>query len=62
MQSMDLLIFVHKNWLFDPWISCLKPVNVAFACEAKFVLMVELEVKFENQANNEDSFKLHNSF
>jgi hypothetical protein len=62
MENMDKLIFVHKNWLFDPWISCLKPINVAFACEVKSNLMVELEAKFEDQVNNEDSFKLHDSF
>jgi hypothetical protein len=60
MENMDKLIFVHKNWLFDPWISYLKPINVA--CEAKFDLMVELETKFEDQINNEDYFKLHDSF
>ncbi len=57
---MDKLIFIHKNWLFDPWISCLKFINVP--CKAKFDLMVELKAKFEDQVNNEDSFKLHDSF
>jgi hypothetical protein len=35
------------------WIGCLKPIDVAFASEAKFDLVVKLEVEFEHQVNNE---------
>jgi hypothetical protein len=35
---------------------------VAFACEAKFDLMAELEVEFENQVDDEDSLDLHHAF
>jgi hypothetical protein len=43
------------------WIGCLKSIDVAFACEAKFDLMVELEVEFENQVNNEFFLDLDDS-
>jgi hypothetical protein len=62
MENMYKLIFIHKIWLCDPWISYLKPINVAFACEVKSDLMVELEAKFKDQVNNENSFKLHDFF
>jgi hypothetical protein len=32
---VDKLIFVHKNWPFNLWISCLKHIDVAFACEVE---------------------------
>jgi hypothetical protein len=40
----------------------LKHIDVAFACEAKFDLMVELEAKFENKVDDEDSLDLHHAF
>jgi hypothetical protein len=61
MKNMDKLIFVHINWQFDMWIGCLKPIDVAFACEAKSDLVVELEVEFENQVNNEFFLDLDDS-
>lgn len=57
MENMNKLIFVHQN----SHIGYLKPINVAFACEVECDLMVELEVEFENQVNNENSLYLHDS-
>ncbi len=62
MKNTDKLTFVHKNWPFDSWIGCLKHIDVAFACEVEFDLMVELEVEFEDQVNNENSLDLHCAF
>jgi hypothetical protein len=31
----------------------LKSISVAFACEVEFDIMVELEVEFQHQINNE---------
>jgi hypothetical protein len=36
----------------------LKPIDVASTCEAKSNLVVELEVEFENQVDNEDFLDL----
>lgn len=57
MENMNKLIFVQQN----SHIGYLKPINVAFACEVECDLMVELEVEFENQVNNENSLYLHDS-
>jgi hypothetical protein len=57
MENMNKLIFVHQK----SHIGYLKPINVAFACEVECDLMVETEVEFENQVNNEDSLYLHDS-
>jgi hypothetical protein len=53
----------HQNWPSDSWIGCLKHIDVASKCEAKFHLMVKLEVEFEDQINDENSldFMLLNS-
>jgi len=59
MENIDKLIFVHKKWPYNPWISYLKHIDVAFACETKLDLMAKLEVEFEDQVNNEDSLDLH---
>jgi hypothetical protein len=40
-KNMENLIFVH-NWPCDSWIGCLKPIDVAFACEGEFDLMAKL--------------------
>jgi hypothetical protein len=58
MENMDKLIFVHQNWPSNSHISYLKPIDVAFACD----LMVELEIEFENQVNNENYLDLHGFF
>ncbi len=55
-------VFVHKNWPFDPHISYLKQIDVAYACEAEFDLMTELKVEFEDQVDDEDSLDLHCAF
>jgi hypothetical protein len=47
-----------QNWQYDLWIGCLKPIDVASTCETKSNLVVELEVEFENQINNEFSLCL----
>jgi hypothetical protein len=60
-ENMDKFVFVHKNWQFDLWIGCLKPIDVASTCEAKSNLVVELEVEFENQISNEDFLDLDDS-
>ncbi len=57
-ENMDKLIFVHKNWPSNPWISYLKHIDVTSTCEAKPNLMAKLEVEFENQVDNEDSLDL----
>jgi hypothetical protein len=57
-EKYGKLIFVH-NWSCDSWISCLKPIDLAFACEGKFNLMVKLEAKFKNQVINEDFLDLN---
>jgi hypothetical protein len=62
MENMDKLIFVHQNWTSNSHIGYLKPIDVAFACEVECDLMVELEVEFENQVNNENSLYLHDYF
>jgi hypothetical protein len=36
MNNMDKLIFVNKNWLFNPQFGYLKPIDFAFACEVEF--------------------------
>ncbi len=45
MKNMEKLILVH-NWPCDSWIGCLKPIDVAFACEGEFDLMAKLEAKY----------------
>jgi hypothetical protein len=47
---MDKLIFVHKNWPFDPQIDYLKQIDVAFTCETEFDLMVELEAELKTKS------------
>ncbi len=59
---MDKLIFVHKNWPYDPLITYLKHIDVTYACGVKFDLMAKLEVEFEDQIDNEDSLDLHRAF
>jgi hypothetical protein len=59
MKNMDKLTFVHKNWPFDSQISYLKHIDVASTCEVESYLMVELEVVFENQVDDENSLDLH---
>ncbi len=36
INNMDKLIFVNKNWLFNPQFGYLKPIGFAFACEVEF--------------------------
>jgi hypothetical protein len=59
---MDKLIFINKNWPFNPWIGCLKLTNIAFPCKVEFDLMAKLEAKFEEQVDDENSLDLHDSF
>jgi hypothetical protein len=58
-KNMDKLIFVHKNWSFNPQIGCLKHIDVASACEVESNLMAKLEAEFEDQVNAKDSLDLH---
>jgi hypothetical protein len=46
---MDKLIFVHKNWPFDPRIDCLKQIDVASTCEVESDLMAKLEVELKTK-------------
>jgi hypothetical protein len=59
MENIDKLIFVHKQWPSNLRIGCLKHIDVAFTCEAKFDLMAKLELEFEDQVDNENSLDLH---
>jgi hypothetical protein len=47
-RNVDKFIYFHTNWPYNPWIGCLKHIDVAFACEAKYDLMAKLEVEFED--------------
>jgi len=58
-KNMDKLIFVHKNWSFNPRTGCLNHIDVASACEVESNLMAKLEAKFEDQVNAKDSLDLH---
>ncbi len=51
---MDKLIFVHKNWPFNPCAGCLKPSNLAIVCEVEFDLTNELDVEFVDEMEHEE--------
>jgi hypothetical protein len=59
---MDKPIFVNKNWPSNPWIGCLKPINLAFTCEVEYGLMIKLKVEFEDEVEGENIFNLCDSF
>ncbi len=43
------MIFVSKNWFFDPRVGCFKSFDLACACAEKSMLVEELDVKFEDE-------------
>ncbi len=51
---MNKLIFVHKNWPFNPHVGCLKPSNLVIVCETQFDLIDELDVKFMDEVECEE--------
>ncbi len=53
-NKLDNLIFVHKNWPFDPRVGCLKPYDLATICEAEFDLTNELDAKFMDEMEREE--------
>ncbi len=52
-NNMDKLIFVHKNWPFDPHVGCLKPFDLPVVYEIKFDLTNELDAKFMDEMEHE---------
>jgi len=52
--KMNKLIFVHKNWPFNPHVGWLKPSNLVIVCEAKFDLIDELDAKFIDEVEHEE--------
>jgi hypothetical protein len=47
-NNLDKLIFVHKNWPYDPRVGCLKPFELAIICEAIW-LTNELDAWFMDE-------------
>jgi hypothetical protein len=53
-DNMDKLIFIHKNWPFDPRVGCLKPFDLVVIYEAKYGLTNELDAKFVGEMECEE--------
>lgn len=53
--NLNKLIFVNKNWSFDPHVGCLKLSNIAVVCDAKSNLIDELEAKFMDEVEGKES-------
>ncbi len=54
---MDKVIFVHKNWPFDPCVDCLKPFDLVVIYETKSNLTNELDAKFVDEMECEEYAK-----
>jgi hypothetical protein len=48
------LIFVNKNWPFNPRVGCLNFLKFAFTCKVKSNLMKKLDVKYEHEVECEE--------
>jgi len=51
---MDKLMFVHKNWPFNPCVGYLKPYDLVTICEVKFDLINELDAEFVDEMEHEE--------
>jgi hypothetical protein len=54
IDNLHKLIFVNKNWPTYLFVHFLNHVDLVSACEAKFDLINDLEVEFENKAECEE--------
>jgi hypothetical protein len=53
-KKIHKLIFVNKNWPFNPFIKCSKFCDLPSTCEAKLVLMEELYVELKHEVEHEE--------
>jgi len=48
--------FCQQKLVIQLWIGCVKPIDLAFACELELELTIELEAKFHANAIDHDDF------
>jgi hypothetical protein len=61
-KNLDKLIFVNKNWPFDPQDGYMKPIDFASTCEMESNLTMELEVVFQDEIDHENFLDLNETF
>jgi hypothetical protein len=56
------MIFANKNWLANPHIGCVKPLDFTNGFEVKFILVEELDVEFEDEVMHKKILEIVKSF
>jgi len=56
IEKLDKLIFYQQKLAIQLRIGCVKPIDLAFACELELDLTIELEAKFHADAVDHDDF------
>ncbi len=54
IRNLDKLIFVNKNWPYDPRVGCFNFFDFAYVCEAQLDLIKDLDVEFTNEVQREE--------